>query len=190
MYKLTQKKTDNFKGVFWACQAASKDFTTRVSLTHLKIEPVNPDKNIFKIVGCDGHRLHAFTGQFEGMNPGLYEIIKCTRSEIVINRTEKKDTEYPQYQQVIPDYKNDYDGKIVRHGHKNNTQIFSKNFCLIARKTAPLAAMNFDYFKHLTAIETRIEFHCNSKDVRKPLVMEAPGYFGVLMAIEILDNEV
>jgi hypothetical protein len=53
-------------------------------------------------VGTDGHRLHqAPLIDQEQITPGLYEIIKCTKSEIILAKA-TTDAQYPDYKRLFP----------------------------------------------------------------------------------------
>ena len=96
MLQLTKNMGDIFKNMSFISEAVSKD-DIRPVLTCIFVDEEN-------IVATDSHRLHLWKDYYEKLNiePGLYEIIKKTKSEIVLEKS-KINGEYPGYKTILPD---------------------------------------------------------------------------------------
>jgi len=107
MIKLTKKESP-FENLYWVCLALqSEKEASRKALSRVNVEldPLD-DKIIF--TATDGRRLHRFTADigayFEGVKPGLYQLAKKTKTEIVLVEDNDEDLIYPDAEKVIPDF--------------------------------------------------------------------------------------
>jgi DNA polymerase III sliding clamp (beta) subunit (PCNA family) len=94
MFKIT-KNEEAFNKFSWILRAVSKD----------KIKPifcglcVEAQKDKTTIVASDSHRLHMATIDKIDLLDGTYEIVKATKSEIVLG--DLIDGQFPNYKQVL-----------------------------------------------------------------------------------------
>ena len=88
-----------FEELWFVTQAVAKE-QTRFAIRYIKIEADY-------IVATDGHRLHVFYGS-HGFSCGCYEIIKNTRTAIVLLQTETT-KKFPDFQCIIPHHTNSFE---------------------------------------------------------------------------------
>ena len=75
-----------------------------------------------KIYGADSYRLHSITNKFDDLEIGLYDIIKHTKTEIILNKSSYVGN-YPDVESIIETTKN-YDKRPFEN-HNSNINIFT-----------------------------------------------------------------
>jgi DNA polymerase III sliding clamp (beta) subunit (PCNA family) len=96
-----EKRYNGFQEISFVLRAAAKDKTKPI-FTCLYVELNEKGEKVF--VCTDSKRLNLFVdseGYFSEWEVGFYEIIKNTKSEIVLNHTECE-YQFPNYKQIIP----------------------------------------------------------------------------------------
>jgi len=78
--------------IFWCISARGKN-DVRKFLNYIKIE-----NN--KIYATNGHIMNIYTLQHNGLLDGIYEVITCKKTEVIINKMEE-DIEYPNPNLII-----------------------------------------------------------------------------------------
>ena len=75
-----QKHSPGFNDVSWVLKARSKD-ESRPALLHVEVKKDS-------LCCTDGHRLHLLWENSLDIPPGIYEVMKSTKSEIILLRNE------------------------------------------------------------------------------------------------------
>jgi hypothetical protein len=199
---LTFKRSSTAKRAFdllrWVCLAASLD-EHRVSLCGILVEEKKDspkDAKEYRIIGCDGRRLHVLDEQVTlGLAPGVYIVTKLSKTAVELSWLEDGPA-YPSYQQVVPfldsltKAEHRYpmqDGHVARicmdtglllDVNYLKDMFFSDDYDQIKRTTSP-----FDVYFDPAASDrstTPAVFHFD-KDPKNPA--KGPGRWGVIMPI-------
>lgn len=94
-----------FDRVRFVCQAVSKE-TTRYAITHVKIEAGH-------FVATNGERLHIAEIEHE-YEPGLYEVIKCNQSIVVLFKDDDAGN-FPKWRDIVPEHESYFDASPVNY---------------------------------------------------------------------------
>jgi len=142
MIKLTKKQDANiFSEVYWVLLARSKDTGSRPALTMLHAEASGLD---IRITCTDGYRLHRAEDMGDMFEPGLYEVVKFTKSEIFLARHEGGAV-YPDINPMIPDPER-YNFNLNLQVHTISTAQ-SIAYSRLIRELPDDRTIDFSYFK-------------------------------------------
>jgi len=182
MIKLSKNHPD-ITGLHWVTEALSKDSTCRPSLTLMKVEKTAEG---LLFIATDGHRLHKLAIEdCEDFEPGLYEIIKRTKSELIFNKSEDKNLEYPDYERILPD-KNECKSVEICGSKK----VPSSGFCKLVRAMSEKTSLNFDYYKEfIVESSMKMTFFLPKKNPHSAMLMECGNYSGVLMPLRVIEDD-
>lgn len=179
MIRLT-KTHKLFSAVRWVTLARSTDATSRSALACVKIEAD-------RFLAIDGHRLHMYTpgpdtdlAQEIGA-PGLYEVIKCTKSEVFLESVLDA-TDYPPYERVIPDTSK-YLEFAESHGLTSTPRV-SRLICKAAKALHQERGVNYACLKDFVDIQEIVSLSAHpEKDIRGVIALKSEFCTGVLMPI-------
>lgn len=93
--EIPKVQTVMFDCVRFVCLAAAKE-STRYAIAKVLVEKG-------RFVATDGRRLH-IADIDHGYKLGLYEIMKCNRSIVILLKSDAKET-FPKYRDIIPKHK-------------------------------------------------------------------------------------
>ena len=99
-----------------------------------------------KIVATDGHRLHIYTPTECPLEAGYYQVIKKTKTEIILNPVEL-DQEYPDFERITPDREGKKDFTLYQYdnGRTAAPNLESKYAEVI--RALPSGTINIKYFQ-------------------------------------------
>lgn len=181
----SKEQKEIFEGIYWVCQAVSKE-NYKPALQYVKVE-IDGEK--VKFIGCDGHRLHIFRAtDLEGIEPGLYEIKKCTRSMVELVMPVNEELSYPNYNSTIPNPSDVI--KSARFSSLRQEMNVSTNYAQTLRQLDDNYSIDFTFFKQFIAIwpdEYKIMIS-KSGSRFVTLILKKGTYFGILMPIKVGDQ--
>lgn len=177
------KKHPLYDPLRWVALARNTDMTSRPILSHIKVEPA-------RFLATDGHRLHMYTpapADDHGMAAGLYEVVKVTRSEIVLVLTDEAPGAYPNYQRVIPDTA---DFKLVIETTSRAPGMVINNlFCKVVKAAPDNLGYTYGYFKDFVNTGSAADILIENKPGVKGLynngrlALKTLKHFGILMPL-------
>ena len=128
-------KTESFfQELYWCLKARETDKNKPV-FTGVYVDEEN-------IVCSDSRRLHLISNHNVGLVSGLYEVIKYTKSEIVLG--DQIEGRFPPYKAVLKDIKEKNEIKLSCGSHDD---LLSKNICLLSRAGV---CLNVEYVRDAT----------------------------------------
>lgn len=174
------KTNELFSAVRWVTLARSTDGAARPALLYVKIEAD-------RFLATDGHRLHMYTpGPYTDLAqeigaPGLYEVIKCTKSEVFLESALDA-PDYPQYERVIPDTSKYLE--FAESRGKTSSPVVSRLICKAARALHAERGVNYAYLKDFVDISETVSLSAHSeKDIGGVIALKSEFCTGVLMPI-------
>jgi hypothetical protein len=131
--KKFDKKHVDFEGIMFVTKAVLKKNPRRPVLHNLFVAENR------ELVATDGHRCHKYELQSDELVPGLYQIIKNTKSQIILAPAED-DGVFPDYTKVFPE-----PGETISFGELGT----SNEHCAIALtiRAMPNNTLNIDYLR-------------------------------------------
>lgn len=178
------KSHPNFDEFYWLTEAISKDLTTRIALTYMKVETKDDG---LKFIATDGHRLHMFIQDSEEIKyfePGLYEVVTRKRTEIVFHKSDEI-TPYPDYEKVIPQ-KSEGDAITVM-GHPK-PYVSTSGFCKLIRAMDKSVNLDFELYKKIASLHQEYTFYVNNKKPFSGVYFESKNVSGVLMPLRNVED--
>jgi len=165
MFKIN-KKNKGFDNLYITCKATSKkNDAARYSLNYICV------KNK-KVIGTDG-RIMAMAANVYGIKTGFYEIIKLTKTTIILNMIKEK-VNYPNYEDIIPEKPENPSGQLSDHESP------SCNLSILAYKLAKHdACVELELLSPMAESYIVFDFYVNCPD--QPILFTAKN-------IEIIVN--
>jgi hypothetical protein len=113
------KTSEHLQPILFVIKAVSKD-QSRFNMTHVYCTGS-------MIVATDGHRLHTYTPEECPLEPGYYETVKKTKSELILNPVEI-DLDYPDFKRITPEVKRQEDLQLLIVSDNGNMAKVIKSF--------------------------------------------------------------
>ena len=124
------------------------------------------------IVASDGHRLHVYTPEDCPLEAGYYEIIKKTKTELILNRSDQDLGDYPDYARVMPEAKD-------LQGFKLDSSISGKYATVI--RAMDVNTLEYSLFLDAAPLMERYQV----TDGTSPVLMTGKDVKAVVMPVRI-----
>lgn len=178
MIKITKKEHAQFKDIYQVIQARSTD-TIKPVFYHVYVDEGGT------LIATDSRRMHYTETD---LDPGFYEVVKCTKSEIILVPAGDIG-QFPNWKQVAPDEK-----KLNTRDEYKKEEGFdftpfkprlSRNYTDIVRCMPSTVTINIEFIEKLDGAAD-VYINVEGKGMA-PLVVKFKTWTAVIMPIKISD---